>query len=364
MGHGVAGVTCSRLPPLHPANVFPATFFFPSRTLRVPLAHHFGVSLCRAPSQRKFWCCTSHLGDSSELGEDRTCPADSPPLPQWKWRLVIAYDGTKYAGWQYQQTPATVQSTVENALTIATKLGRRELGLVGASRTDTGVHAWGQVTHFVTPFPYDTLVEPHAALNGILPPDVRVREISPALPEFHARFAAHSKIYHYKIYAAAVMDPFQRFYAYHCAFKLNGDAMREAAKYFIGKQDFSAFSNAQHNDRKLDPVKEIFRFDVIEMGDLLQLEVEGSGFLYKQVRNMVSLLIQVGKEALPPNIVPEILGTRDRRELAKVAATAPPHGLCLVSVNYSQEILQSPPGSPPISFGRTHQLTKCKLPFY
>ncbi|CAN6467037.1 unnamed protein product [Victoria cruziana] len=332
--------------------------------LSVSHSHRFGVSRHRALSVRKSRCCINHLVNSSELGEDRTCPAEAPPVPRWKWRLVIAYDGTNYAGWQYQQTPATVQSAVENALTIATKLGRDELGLVGASRTDTGVHAWGQVTHFVTPFPYDSLVELHAALNGILPSDVRVREISAALPEFHARFAAHSKIYHYKIYTAAVMDPFQRLYAYHCAFKLNTDAMREAAKCFIGKHDVSAFSNAQHNDRKPDPVKEIFRFDVIEMGDLLQLEVEGSGFLYKQVRNMVSLLIQVGKEALPPNIVPEILATRDRRELAKVAATAAPHGLCLISVNYNQEIIESPPGSPPISFGRTHQLTKCKLPFY
>lgn len=105
----------------------------------------------------------------------------------------------------------------------------------------------------------------HAALNGLLPADIRVREISAAVPEFHARFSTKSKIYHYKIYNDTVLDPFQRLYAYHSAYKLNATVMREAAKHFVGKHDFSAFVNASHNDRVPDPVKNIFRFDVIEM---------------------------------------------------------------------------------------------------
>lgn len=113
------------------------------------------------------------------------------PIQDWyKWRLVLAYDGTKYAGWQYQQSPPTVQCTLEKALTRATKLQRKDFCLVGASRTDAGVHAWGQVAHFFTPFNYDNLEELHAALNGLLPTDIRVREISPASAEFHARFSA------------------------------------------------------------------------------------------------------------------------------------------------------------------------------
>ncbi|XP_057958957.1 uncharacterized protein LOC131151659 isoform X10 [Malania oleifera] len=152
-------------------------------------------------------------------------------LPRYKWRLLIAYDGTQYSGWQYQQSPPTIQCIVESALTRATKLGRKDLSLVGASRTDAGVHAWGQVAHFVTPFNYDSLNSIHAALNGLLPSDIRVREISPAIPEFHARYSAKSKVYCYK-------------------------------------------------------------------GALLQLEVEGSGFLYRQVRNMVNNLLSFPQELL------------------------------------------------------------------
>ncbi|KAK4586307.1 hypothetical protein RGQ29_023464 [Quercus rubra] len=282
----------------------------------------------------------------------------------FKWRLVIAYDGTHYSGWQYQQSPPTIQCIVEKALTQATKLERKDLLLVGASRTDKGVHALGQVAHFVTPFNYDSLESIHAALNGLLPSDIRVREISPAMPEFHARFSAKRKIYHYKIYNDTIMDPFQHRYAHHSAYKLNAAVMREAASYFIGKHDFSAFVNASHNDRVRDPVKNIFRFDVIEMGALLQLEVEGSGFLYRQVRNMVALLLQIGKEAIPPDIVPMILASRDRKELAKYALSAPPHGLCLVTVNYNEEHLGLPSSCPKTSFGRHHTISKCKLPFY
>ncbi|XP_052190847.1 uncharacterized protein LOC127800334 isoform X2 [Diospyros lotus] len=280
----------------------------------------------------------------------------------YKWRMVIAYDGTRFSGWQYQQFTPTVQCIVEKALSKITKLERKDLCLVGASRTDTGVHAWGQVAHFVTPFNYDSLESIHAALNGLLPSDIRVREISPAVPEFHARFSAKSKLYHYKIYNDTFMDPFQRHYAYHSFYKLNCDAMKEAAKHFVGKHDFSAFVNASRNDRSPNPVKNVFRVDVTEMGALLQVEVEGSGFLYRQVRNMVALLLQIGREAVPPYVVPMILASRDRRELAKFALSAPPHGLCLVGVKYNEEHLRLPNGCPVTSFGRHHTIRKCKLP--
>uniref|UniRef100_K7LZ81 tRNA pseudouridine synthase n=1 Tax=Glycine max TaxID=3847 RepID=K7LZ81_SOYBN len=221
------------------------------------------------------------------------------------------------------------------------------------------------VAHFFTPFNYDNLEQLHAALNGLLPTDIRIREISPASAEFHARFSAKSKIYHYKIYNDAIMDPFQRHFAYHSVYKLNSAVMREAATYFVGKHDFSAFANASHNDRVPDPVKHVFRFDLKEMGALLQLEVEGSGFLYRQVRNMVALLLQIGREAIPPDIVPHILASRDRKELAKYSLPAPPHGLCLVSINYNESHLLPPPESPPAnSFGRHQTIRKCKVPFF
>ncbi|KAJ8766407.1 hypothetical protein K2173_022466 [Erythroxylum novogranatense] len=282
----------------------------------------------------------------------------------FKWRLVIAYDGAQYAGWQFQQYPPTIQCTLEQALLRVTKLQRKDILLVGASRTDAGVHAWGQVAHFVTPFNYERLDTVHAALNGLLPPDIRIREVSPAHPEFHARFSAKSKVYHYKIYNDTIMDPFLRQYAYHSAYKLNVTVMKEAAKHFVGNHDFSAFVNASHNDGVPDPVKTIFHFDVIEMGHLVQVEVEGSGFMYRQVRNMVALLLQIGREAIPADIVPRILATRDRKELAKYALSAPPHGLCLVSIKYNEEHLRLPSDCPNVSFGRHHRIRKCKLPFF
>ncbi|CAE5966415.1 unnamed protein product [Arabidopsis arenosa] len=283
----------------------------------------------------------------------------------YKWRLVIAYDGTRFAGWQYQESPPTIQSMLEKALIQITELERKELHLIGAGRTDAGVHAWGQVAHFVTPFNYTSLDSFHAALNGLLPKDIRVRELSAAVPEFHARFSAHSKVYRYQIYNDTFMDPFQRHWAYHCAYKLNASKMREAANLFVGMHDFSAFANATREDGLPDPLKTISRFDVIQMGSLLQLEVEGSGFLYRQVRNMVALLIQIGKEALDSDIVPMILETKDRRVLAKYTSLpAPPHGLCLVSVKYKEDHLKLPLDCPVTSFGRHHTITKCKLPFY
>ncbi|KAM3401773.1 hypothetical protein ACQJBY_006041 [Aegilops geniculata] len=281
-----------------------------------------------------------------------------------KWRMVIAYDGTKFKGWQYQPSPPTIQCFLEKALIRITKLDRKELCLVGAGRTDTGVHARGQVAHFTTPFAYHCLDSFHSAINGLLPPDIRVREISAACPEFHARTSTKSKIYHYKIYNEAVMDPFHTNYAYHSAHKLNPHAMQEAANHFVGVHDFSSFANAVHNDRVHSPIKKISRFDVTKMDAIIQLEVEGTGFLYRQVRNMVALLIQIGREGLPPEIVPRIIAAKDRKELAKVALSAPPHGLYLMSVNYDKEILKPPVGSPPVSFGRTHQISRCKLLFY
>jgi len=333
-----------------------------------------GVSSLRFAALRSHASATACGGNTSpadggwlsfHVPEQEVDEVDTaPPENMHKWRMVIAYDGTKFKGWQYQPSCPTIQCFLENALIRITKLDRKKLCLVGAGRTDTGVHAWGQVAHFTTPFAYDCLDSIHSAINGLLTPEIRVREISAARPDFHARTSTKSKIYHYKIYNEAIMDPFHNCYAYHSAYKLNPHAMRQAAKHFVGIHDFTSFANAAHNDRERSPVKKITRFDVTEMGAVLQLEVEGTGFLYRQVRNMVALLLQVGKEALPPDIVPKIIAARDRKELAKVALSAPPHGLYLMSVNYDKEILKAPEGSPPISFGRTHQLSKCKLTFY
>lgn len=132
-----------------------------------------------------------------------------------------------------------------------------------------------QVAHFVTPFNYTSLDSIHAALNGLLPKDIRVREMSAAVPEFHARFSASSKVYCYQIYNDTFMDPFQRHWAYHCAYKLNVSKMREAAGHFVGKHDFTAFANATREDGVPDPLKTISRFDVIQMVKISILEKFG-----------------------------------------------------------------------------------------
>lgn len=121
------------------------------------------------------------------------------------------------------------------------------------------------MAHFITPFNYDSLENVHSALNGLLPDDIRVREISPAVPEFHARFSAQAKTYHYKVYNDIVMDPFHRNFAYHSTYKLDANLMLEAAQHFVGTHDFTAFANASHNDGVPKTVKTIFRFDVVEM---------------------------------------------------------------------------------------------------
>ncbi|XP_010694073.2 uncharacterized protein LOC104906938 [Beta vulgaris subsp. vulgaris] len=305
-----------------------------------------------------------HSCHSSPISGGEVLEVPTHSISNYKWRLLIAYDGTNYAGWQYQASPPTVQCAIEKALIKITHLDRKELSVVGAGRTDTGVHAWGQVAHFFTPFNYDSLDEVHAAFNGLLPSDIRVREVSPASPQFHARFSAKGKIYRYSIYNSSFMDPFLRYHVYHSTYKLNAAVMAEAARYFTGKHDFTAFANAIRNDRVRDPIKTISRFDVTERGPLLELEVEGSGFLYRQVRNMVALLLQIGREAIPPDIVPEILETRNRRELAKYTKSTPPHGLSLVSVKYNEDHLKLPSGCPPVSLGRYHTIRTCKLPFY
>jgi tRNA pseudouridine38-40 synthase len=127
------------------------------------------------------------------------------------------------------------------------------------------LHIFIQVAQFTTPFNYNRLDDLHSAFNGLLPKEIRIRKISPAHPDFHARFSTTSKVYRYKIYNEPVMDPFHRLYTFHSAYRLNPEAMREAAGYFLGKHDFSSFGNApSRNDGIPNPVKEIFRFNINE----------------------------------------------------------------------------------------------------
>ncbi|XP_024358741.1 uncharacterized protein [Physcomitrium patens] len=272
--------------------------------------------------------------------------------PGWKWRLVISYDGTQYSGWQIQKNYVSIQEKVEDALSKFTRLPRDELKLVGAGRTDAGVHAWGQVAHFTTPTCFCDLEPLHTSLNGILPPDIRILEVSSVQPDFHARYSACRKTYQYKAYVSPVMDPFQHAYAYHIKNSVNIAAMEEAASYFVGTHNFSAFANHSADTASRDTLRDLLSFTVSSIGPQLLFEVEGKSFMYKQVRNMVGLLVQVGKELVPPSMVRTILLTEDRRELAKISPVAPAHGLYLMSVGYDDKVLRPVPNAPKASFGR------------
>ncbi|KAH7441569.1 hypothetical protein KP509_03G044000 [Ceratopteris richardii] len=250
---------------------------------------------------------------------------------------------------------------LERALERITKLSREELLVIGASRTDSGVHAWDQVAQFQTPFEVEDLRTFHASINGILPNDIRVREIAAVSPEFHARYRAKGKIYHYKVYCNPVMDPFQLRYALHVRETLNIYAMKEAAGFLVGEHDFSAFANASKQQMKGGFVRKIYRLDITEMGANYLFEIEGNGFLYKQVRNMVGLILVVGKELLPPSAVETILSSRCRKLLAYHAPTAPSHGLHLMHVMYNEEDLIAPSGASRYSRGIFQTQSKCKL---
>lgn len=241
-------------------------------------------------------------------------------------KLTIAYDGTRFVGWQRQAEGESIQGLLEDAL------GRFEGGHVtvnGAGRTDAGVHALGQVAsarvncrHEVT-----ALLR---GLNRWLPEEVRVVSVEDALPEFHARFSARGKSYRYQIRNDLVMRPFERLYSWHVPERLDIAAMQTAAELLEGRHDFSAFRSL--GTETPDAIRTITR-SVVRRDDtgLLLYEVTGEGFLRYMVRTVVGTLVDVGRGWRPPADVAALLASGVR---ADAGATAPPHGLFLVGVDY------------------------------
>ncbi|UCD56426.1 MAG: tRNA pseudouridine(38-40) synthase TruA [Candidatus Hydrogenedentota bacterium] len=264
------------------------------------------------------------------------------PLSQGSFKrnikLILQYDGTNYAGWQAQNNAATVQELVEKAL--ATVL-QEEIRVAGASRTDSGVHALAQVAAFKTsnPFPAKKLFR---ALNGILPPDVRVAEIAEVDEKFVPRFA-REKTYRYAIACGEFLSPFQSRYAWHVHGALDFDAMQAAAEPFIGEHDFTSFTASGGGEKT--HVRQIYRVDFggggvistcvdaacLAREGLYHFDIAANGFLYKMVRNIVGTLVEVGRGKIPPREIPKIIEAKDRK---LAGPTAPACGLCLVSVRY------------------------------
>lgn len=245
-------------------------------------------------------------------------------------KLVLAYDGSEFSGWQVQPDSATIQGTLASAIGRVT--GEKVLPQ-GSGRTDAGVHALAQVATFATesPIPVENVVK---ALNDILPPSIRVLEAAEALPEFHARKSARAKTYRYRINRGAICPPFLARYVWHYPYPLDEDAMRQAAGFVVGEHDFTSFAAVdpeRGQEEKISNVRRIFASTWERTGDELLYTVRGSGFLHHMVRNLVGTFILMGKGTLKPNDLASILEARSR---SAAGATAPASGLYLVSVEY------------------------------
>jgi tRNA pseudouridine38-40 synthase len=240
-------------------------------------------------------------------------------------KATIAYEGTNYYGWQYQPNLPTVQGTIEKALYSVTG---EKISVIGAGRTDAGVHALGQVASFKTNKNIDDF-SLKIALNSLLPPDIRILAIEPALPDFHSRFSAKAKEYRYQVHRGEVVLPFEYRYFWQVNAPLDIKAMREAGNYFVGEKDFTAFQAGDARER--NPIRRILSFEMEEKGEILLLRVKAESFLKYMVRRMVGLLIEVGLGKKVLSDIIDIIETKDQELVRKLA---PPRGLFLVKVEY------------------------------
>jgi len=240
-------------------------------------------------------------------------------------KLLLEYQGTAYVGWQRQVQPNSIQQVVEEAIGRITGRASR---LIGASRTDAGVHAAGQVANFRTEsaLPPERLRE---ALNAVLPPDIAVLDVEEVPEDFHARFDAVSKRYEYTIRTGPVRPALGRELCWHCRWPLDVDRMRRAAAPLVGTHDFAGFASSG-SDRK-GSVRTLTRCDVHQAPGRMVLVLEGDGFLYNMVRTIAGTLVDIGRGKLPVERVAEVLAAGDR---TRAGRTAPARGLCLVRVDY------------------------------
>lgn len=241
-------------------------------------------------------------------------------------KAVIAYDGTAFAGYQVQPGQRTVQGEIEKVLEKMHK--GSFIRISGSGRTDAGVHAVGQVIHFDSPLniPIENWSK---ALGALLPNDISIIKIEQVLDDFHARFDAIRKEYHYRILNRNLPDVFRRQYTYHIPYELDLDEMREAATHLVGTHDFTSFCAS--GTHVIDKVRTIYSLDVESQGDEVVIKAVGSGFLYQMVRIIVGNLLEVGKGKATTGDILGILEAKDRRQ---AFATAPPQGLYLWAVGY------------------------------
>lgn len=244
-------------------------------------------------------------------------------------KLTIAYDGSQYHGWQIQPGFTTVQGTIQE---VVRNLIGPDVRLFGASRTDAGVHALGQagLIQIDSPIPTKNLAR---AITGRLPDDIAIVRAEDARMGFDLIGEVTNKLYRYTIFCGRVRPVLHRNFCWHVPSALDVSAMDRAAKALVGKKDFKSFASAA--DKRQNSVRTVFRCDVVEKIEdgnrWVHVEVEGDGFLYNMVRNIVGSLVEVGVGRWAPERIDQALEARDRRVAGPIA---PPNGLCLMWVKY------------------------------
>ena len=244
-------------------------------------------------------------------------------------KMIVAYDGTNYCGWQIQKNGITIEEVLNKKLTILLK---EPITVIGASRTDSGVHSEGNVAVFDTEnrMPADKIC---FALNQRLPDDIRVLQSEEVAPDYHPRKQNCVKTYEYKIMNRKIELPTLRLYSYFCYSPLNVELMREGGAYLVGEHDFKSFCTARGQAE--ETVRTIYSLDIEMAGDLITIRIKGSGFLYNMVRIIAGTLMKVGMGVYPPSYVEGILDARDRKAAGPKAAAK---GLTLVSLDYETEL--------------------------
>jgi tRNA pseudouridine38-40 synthase len=248
------------------------------------------------------------------------------------FKLTIAYDGTDFHGWQFQINKPTIQGEI---VSVLRRLTQENTQLLGAGRTDAGVHALGQVGSFRTQSPLSA-AEFQRALNALLPPSIRIVAAEEKGPDFSARWSAKGKVYRYRIYRGKVVPPMLWRYVLHYPFPLDEAAMAHSAAKFIGVHDFSSFAastGSEDDDKERNMEREIFSTELKRNEEELWFTVHGRSFLRYMVRKMVGSLLEVGRGKLTPDDIDRLFALKDR---SKSGPTVPPQGLFMVSVDHDE----------------------------
>ncbi len=240
-------------------------------------------------------------------------------------RLIVAYDGTNYHGWQVQKNGITIESELNRCLS---ELLQEQIEVIGASRTDAGVHALGNVAVFDTRsrMPAEKI---SYALNQRLPEDIRIQKSEEVAPDWHPRYCDSRKTYEYRIYRGEFPMPVKRLYSLFTYRSLDVAKMQEAAKYFVGEHDFKSF--CQVHAQVDSTIRHVYDVSVYEEGTDVVIRVTGGGFLYNMVRIMAGTLMEVGQGKRKPEEITEVIEAKDREA---AGPTAPAHGLMLVKYEF------------------------------